>query len=124
MPQNRYEIECEQGSTFNLILNIQDSNTNLINLNSYSASMQIKSSYGNTTLAESLSTANGEIVQGNTIGQYVLTLTPNRTANLYVNLKDGGFPPKKTYVYDMNLQDNQGNVTKIIFGQLTVYGQV
>lgn len=114
----------QQGATFTLLLNIQNANTGLINLNSYAASMQIRKDYASNTVIESLSTANGEIVEGNTLGQYVFTLPAARTAAVQVNLREGGSPPKQVFVYDCSLQDGQGNVQKIIWGNINFYAQV
>ena len=122
--QNQYDITMQQGATFQLVLNIQNANAAAINLNSYSASMQIRHRYDSNTAVESLSTANGEITQGANTGQYVFKLIDSRTAAVYVDLKKGGFPPKTNYVYDVSLTDGQGIVSKIIWGNIEFYGQV
>lgn len=119
---NRFDVDAQQGATFQLQLNVQDANTNPINLNNYAAVLQIRTSYANTTLTEQLSTSNGEIQVANA-GTYILTLPANRTANIYVDLCNG-IPPKTVYVYDMNITSNTGITTKIIYGNINVYGAV
>ena len=79
---NRNDLEMQQGSTFQLQLLIQDANTNPIDMTYYSALMSIKTDYANTVLAESLSTANSEIVMGSNTGILNLMLPANRTANV------------------------------------------
>lgn len=120
---NRNDLEMQQGSTFQLQLLIQDANTNPIDMTYYSALMSIKTDYVNTVLAESLSTANSEIVMGSNTGILNLMLPANRTANVYVDLSKG-FPPKTNYVYDVSLTSNTGITTKIMYGNIAFYGQV
>jgi len=120
---NRNDLEMQQGATFQLQLLVQDANTNPINMTTYSALMLIKTDYANATLTESLSTANSEIVTGSNTGILNLTLSAARTANVFVDLTKG-FPPKSNYVYDVAITSNTGLVTKIMYGNITFYGQV
>ena len=124
MQQNRYDLEMIQGATFQLQLYITDANTNPIDLTTYSALMELRPCYGSNTITDQLSTANSEILIGSNAGIYQLTLPAVRTANLPVDFCRGGFPPKEMYVYDFNLTSNTGIVTKIIYGNVSVYGQV
>jgi len=122
MLQNRFDLDMQQGATFQLQLIVQDANSNAVNLNGYSALMEIRSSYSNNTIAEKLSVANGEItLVGNNMYQLVLPAT--RTANVYVDLNNG-IPPKSMYVYDLGITDPYGVVTKIMYGSINFYGQV
>ena len=123
MLQNKYDLQMQQGATFQLQLYVTDSNTNPIDLSTYSSNLEIRKCYGSNTVVESLSTANSEIVLGTNTGIYELTLPASRTANINVCLSDN-IPPNTRYVYDMNLQTNTGIVTKIIWGFVDVYGQV
>ena len=123
MSDNRYNIEMHQGSTYELQLIIKNANNTLKNLVSYSASMQIRPNYPSNTITESLTTSNGEIVINTTSSSVNLLLDHTRTANIYVDLNNG-MPPKTKYVYDLELTDGDGKVSKIIFGDVIVYGQV
>ena len=120
---NRNDLDMQQGATFQLQLVIQDANTNPINLSTYSAVMAIKTDYANTTLAEQLSTANSEIQMGSNTGVYNLELSAARTANVYVDLTNG-VPPHSNYVYDVVITDGTGLATKIMYGNISMYGQV
>jgi hypothetical protein len=33
-------------------------------------------------------------------------------------------PPRSVYVYDLELTDNEGKVSKLLYGDVTVYGEV
>lgn len=123
MPENRYNIEMSQGSTFELFLTIKESNGALKDLSDYSAAMQIRSSYSTNTVTESLSTSNGEIVINTSSSSINLKLPAQRTANIKVDMSNGN-PPRSKYVYDLELTDDSGNVSKLIFGDVTVYGEV
>ena len=35
-----------------------------------------------------------------------------------------GKPPKTTYVYDLELIDGDGRVSKLLYGDVNVYGEV
>lgn len=121
MLYNRNDLDFQQGETFQLKLNIQNANNWPVNLSSYSAVMQIRSSYDSNTILESLSTTNGEITVVNNY-TYQLKLPATRTAN--VSTKGAlGYPPKVTYVYDMSITSNN-ITTKIMFGQVNFYSQV
>jgi len=122
MPINRNDLNFQQGETFQLLLNIQSGNTVTVDLSGYSAALQIRSSYSNNTVIESLSTANGEIQVAN-LGYYALTLPASRTANVSTN-NATGYPPKVIYYYDMTITSNTGISTKIMYGQVNFYSQV
>ena len=124
MKPTRFPFDITQGSTFQYMLNLTDANSNPLPLQNYSGVMTIKTSYANTNVYDSLTTSNGEITIANA-GIYMLQLSANRTANLYVNLQNNGSNPKTTYVYDFTLTNNSANVAyKILYGPLNVYGQV
>jgi hypothetical protein len=125
MPDNKYNIEFFQGSTFSLNLTVKNSNGSLKDLSSHSARMQIRQSYGSGSATESLTTSNGEIVINTTTSTMSLVLSAERTANIYVDLNGSGSPPKTKYVYDIELVNNSDNsVSKLLFGDVMVYGEV
>lgn len=123
MPQNNYNIELNQGDTFSLNLTVKNPSGSLKNLTSHTARMQMRPSYSSNTVTESLSTANGEISINTTSSTVSLTLSAARTAAITVDM-DNGFPPRTKYVYDLELIDGSSAVTKLIYGEVTVYGEV
>lgn len=67
-----YHIEIEQGGDFDLALTYKDSSGLVIDLSSgYTAKMNIKESYLDTSTIDSLTTASGEITLSNGIGATV-----------------------------------------------------
>lgn len=124
MEDNRYNITMWQGSTFNLVITVQDADGNAQNLTSYSARMQIRPSYDSGAITESLTTANGEITITAANGNVALALSATRTANIYVDRLGSTKPPKTTYVYDLELIDNANTVTKLLYGDVIVLAEV
>jgi hypothetical protein len=122
--QNKYNIEVWQGSTFGLTVTVQDSSGAVQNLANYSARMQIRQNYDSGSVTESLSTANGEIVITAAEGNVALELAASRTANIFVDLTSTSRPPKTTYVYDVELIAANNTVSKLLWGDFTVYGEV
>lgn len=124
MPDNKYNIEFFQGSTFNLNLTVKNSNGTLKDLTSHTARMQIRPTYNSSTVAESLTTSNGEITINTSNSVLSLELSASRTANITVDLNSGNFPPRSKYVYDLELIDSDSKVSKLLFGEVTIYGEV
>jgi len=122
MPTNRNDLNFQQGETFQLALNIQNANNMNIDFSTYSAAMQLRQSYTNNIVVESMSTANSEIMVAN-LGWYAITLPASRTAAVSTN-GAVGYPPKVIYVYDLTLTSNTGISTKIMYGQVNFYSQV
>lgn len=121
---NRYNLTMWQGSTFGLLITVKTANGSIQNLSNYSARMQIRSDYASGATAESLTTSNGEITVEGANGNLVLSLSATRTANIFVDLLSGTKPPKSVYVYDLELIDSANNVTKLLYGDVNVYGEV
>lgn len=118
----------QQGTTFQLQINVVDNNNQPIDLTGYSASMQIRSSYSNSNYVESLSSSNGEItfaLSPNSSNNVMnLQLPANRTANVFVCLTNPGNPPKSMFVYDLSLSSPISVTTKILYGNINFYAQV
>lgn len=124
MLENKYDIIMTQGSTYELLLVVKDAAGNNKNLSNYSARMQMRPSYSSTTVVENLSTANGDIIINTTDSTIRVVLSAERTANIKVDLKGLKKPPYSTYVYDLETIDGNDNVSKLIYGDVTVYGEV
>ena len=123
MPQNHYNIELNQGDTLSLNLTVKESNGSLKSLTGYTAAMQLRPSYDSNTITESLSTANGEISINTTSSTVSLNLSATRTAGIKVDM-NAGMPPRTRYVYDLELSDADDNVSKLMYGEVIVYGEV
>jgi hypothetical protein len=120
---NKYNITIWQGSTFGLTITVNDASGAASNLTNYSASMQIRPSYDSGAIKESLNTSNGEITIDGANGNLILQLAATRTANIPVNMLNGR-PPKTIYVYDLEISSSSNVVSKILYGDAVVYGEV
>jgi hypothetical protein len=120
----RYNLCIWQGETFGLTVTVKDINGNVSNITGYSARMQIREAYDSPTATETLTTANGEITITGAEGNVAIELAATRTANIYVDLTGPGRPPKKTYVYDLELIDTANVVSKLLYGDALVYAEV
>lgn len=108
----RYDIQCDQGSTWNLRLTYKDSNDAAINLTGYTARMQIRPRLESSTVTASLTSGSG-ITLGGAAGTVDLTLTAVQTAVITAG----------SYVYDVELV-NGGTVDRIIEGAFVVRREV
>jgi hypothetical protein len=108
-----YDITCEQGATFQRILTWKDSDGDPINLNGYTAAMQVRDgACGQTKILEA-TTGNSKIVLGGALGTITITVSATDTAAL----------PVGEFVYDLELNQS-GTVTRLIQGSFTVSREV
>lgn len=94
----------DQGATYATKLNITDTNGAPVDLTGYTAAAQIRKHYTSSN-AVSFSVA----VTADT-GAVVLQLSANATANLYAG----------RYVYDVELTDGAGRISRIVEGIVTI----
>ena len=103
------EIQIEAGATFSTEITVSEADGTPKNLANYTARSQLRKSYYSTTATDftvSISdSANGTITMG---------ISAANTANI----KAG------RYVYDVEIQNNQGTVTRIFEGIATVLPNV
>lgn len=133
MLQNKYNISIFQGSTFALSIVLKNADGSLKDLVGYDARMHIRSSFDSTIIAESLSTANGEITINTPTAEIHLELPAGRTANIPVDLtnvrtvkikaNETAKLPVTTYVYDLEIFEAT-QVQKVLYGEISVYGEV
>jgi len=57
------------------------------------------------------------------LGKVNITLAAERTAAIKVDLT-AKRPPKSMYVYDLEMTDDTGKKQKLLYGDVTVYGEV
>jgi len=124
MLNNKYNITIIQGDDFGLTLTVKDVNNVEKDLTSYTARMHIRSTYKSNTIIENLSTSNGEIVIFGANGVISLEIPAVRTAAIPVSLNSSDRPPKEKYVYDLELIDSDSKVSKLIYGDAIIYGEV
>lgn len=116
-PAGLHNFLCNQGATFRRTLTWTDSAKKAIDLTSYTARMQVRSSVESSTTIIELTTANSRITLGTTTetkGQVTLLLSATTTA---------GLTPGQ-YVYDLELVSAGGEVTRLVEGNFVVKAEV
>lgn len=124
MLENRYDISMQQGTTYELLLGVKNSDGSNKDLSSSSATMQIRPNYASATVTDTLSTSSGEINIYTSNSIIHVELSAARTANIKVDLNSNKIPPFSKYVYDLEFTDSAGKSSKLIYGEVTVYGEV
>ena len=123
---SKYNLSTWQGSTWGIRIIMKNQDGTIQDLTGYSVRMQIRASYRSSTAEESLTSDNNstDISIDASTGTITFQLSAARTAAMSVDLSSGSKPPKTVYVYDIELQDSAGVVSKILYGDFTVYGEV
>jgi hypothetical protein len=109
-----YDLEIEQGETFNPVLTWTDSTGALVNVTGYTARMQIRRSADATAALLELTTANGRITLGGVAGTITFSVSATDTAAL----------PSGIFRYDLELVSSGGVVTKLLKGDVVVSQEI
>lgn len=110
-----YDVTIDQGSTWFINFLYKDTNGNAVNLTGYTAALQIRETYASTTTLLSLtsSPAAGITITAGT-GTIAVTATAVQTAAI----------PTGVYVYDCEITDGTGVVTRIVQGDAYISPEV
>jgi len=108
-----YNLNVDAGSTYNLAVQWKDGSGNPYNISGYTGRMQIRRNINSDTFQVDLTTENGgiEIIDA-AAGSFKVVITPTQTASLLNG------------VYDLEIQDGSGNVTRLLQGSVTVNPEV
>lgn len=125
MNAGTHTFTCQQGDTFERILELHQNTENGVSLDltDFSARMQIRDGIEGAVVAE-LTSADGSIQVEGEEGRLRLVMLPAATAALAVECDPGMFPPVKNYVYDLEIISPTGVVTTILRGYFSVIGGV
>jgi hypothetical protein len=82
MLAGKYNIVCDQGSTFTRTLEIKTAEGTVFSLVGYTARMEVRRTLDTSTTIVSLTTANGRITINGALGTITLALTAVETAAL------------------------------------------
>lgn len=107
MPAAKLNLQVEQNATYKKRFIWRDKNRRAINLQSYTALMQIRSDYNSTAIAYELSTENGriELTSGGVVD---LTIPASATKTMQAG------------VYDVLLIAPDGTSTRLVEGKIVV----
>ena len=119
-----YNITVEQGSTFVRLLSIEQPDIANdptgetfipFDLSGYTARMQIRRTIESDTAMISLTTENGgiDVIPETAVNEIKLLITAANTATLATS-----------GVYDLEIIDNLGNVSKVVRGDMTLIPEV
>jgi hypothetical protein len=109
-----YNLTIYQGATFRQSIIWRNADSTPIDLTGYTARMQIRKSVRATTTEADMTTENSGIVISALTGEIELNLTAVQTAA--IDIQDG--------VYDLELIDADGTVTRLMEGSVTVSPEV
>jgi hypothetical protein len=108
----KYNLVCEQATTFNFLFSINNSNT-LLNLTGYTGVMTVRPFLGATTTTVVASTDNGRMTLGGVAG----------TVTVLIDATTTGAIGSGRYVYDLVLTTGS-TVTRYLEGKFIVTGAV
>ena len=111
---NSFDLTINQGATFELTVTWKDSAGTAINLTGYSARMQVRETYSSSTSIVSLTNGAG-ITLGGAAGTIAIVISATTTAALTAPFSG---------VYDLELVNAGGVVTRLLQGAATVTPEV
>ena len=114
MLAGKYNIVCDQGSTFTRTLEIKTAEGTIFSLTGYTARMEVRRTLESSTTLISLTSANGRAVINGAQGSITLTLTAVETAAI-----------TQSGVYDLEIVHTaSGAVHKVVRGEFRLEKEV
>ena len=118
-----YNINVEQGASWTLDLTWKDDAGTPIDLTGYSARMMVRSAYSGIAVL-TLTSADGDIVLGGALGTIQITATADQTTAIEIDYKSlvvADSKPAQAMVYDIEMIDTDGIVTRILQGVANIF---
>ena len=109
MAAGTYNFILEQGATFNRILTLKENNS-AMNLTNYTVASKMRSTHDSSTVAGTFTCT----ISDATGGEITMQMTNSTTANIEEGM----------YVYDIEITNSAGTVTRILEGTVTVNPEV
>ena len=113
MSATKQDLLIEKGATFNLVVTWRDEDNVLVNLTDYTARMQIRETIDSATPIVDLTDGDG-ITLGGTSGTITITIDDAVTSAIVESIG----------VYDLELEDDSGFVTRLREGTVEFKGEV
>lgn len=111
---NVYDIIADQGATFLRSVALKSSAKNPVTLANYTGRMQIRETVSSTSIIEDQTTANGRLTINANAGTIQILIPPADMEAITPGI----------YVYDLELEDADGDVTRVVHGKFTVRAEV
>jgi hypothetical protein len=112
MALSTYDISAEQGSDYLATITYKNSSGVLVNLTGYTARMQVRRTLSSDDAYLRLTSAGG-LALGGAAGTIGITISAAAMETV----------PSGSYVYDLEIIDTNGKVTKILKGDFEVAGE-
>jgi hypothetical protein len=109
MAAGTYNFTLEQGATFNRILTLQE-NSAAMNLSGYSVASKFRSTHDSGTVAGTFTCT----ISDASNGKITMTMTNSTTSGIEEGM----------YVYDLEITNSAGTVTRVLQGSITVTPEV
>lgn len=122
MAAAKFNINIEQGATFELNCTMRDSNNALVDLTGWTFSGKIKE-----TLASQNAVANFSFTianQGTDPGEFLISLSAAVTAAIPVSLRPGADRPITQYFYDIEATKPDSKIDRMFEGKAFVSPEV
>jgi len=111
MAAGTYNIEIEQGASFSRTITYQDSAGSAVDITGYTIRMQARETVNSSTAYIDINTTDGGVVITDAAaGEFKLTLTAAQTSAITV----------ERGVYDLEVVDVSGNVTRLLQGSVVL----
>lgn len=110
----RYDMTCLKGATFEEILTWKDANRDPVDLSGYTARMQVRLTARAPEVLIGLTTENGRIQLGGANGTVTLKIAASDTVTF----------PSTPHAYDLELEDSDGRVTRLVEGIFNIKSNV
>lgn len=122
-----YDIQVEQGADWSISLIWKDDTGTPVNLTGYTARLQIRKAFKETSTKLDLTSAAGAIVLGGSAGTVMVNATAAQTSGISLDYqllfwKDG--KQTQSMVYDLILTDSSSRVTRLLQGAAFIYPEV
>ena len=109
MAAGTYNFILEQGATFNRILTVKENNS-AMNLTNYTVASKMRSTHDSGTVAGTFTCT----ISDATGGEITMQMTNSPTAAIEEGI----------YVYDLEITNSAGTVTRLMEGNITVNPEV
>lgn len=111
---NVYDIIADQGATFLRTISLKSSKKLPVALTNYTGRMHIRETVSATEIIETQTTENGRITIGASAGTVSILIPPTDMEEITPG----------TYVYDVEIESPDGEVTRVVNGKFTVRAEV
>ena len=116
-----YNFTIEQGTTFKRTFKYKDSTGTAISLESHAIRMQVRKTVESSTVELSITETSGN---GTPATVFDVSTTNTNEFDLIISKEDTAAMSFNTAVYDIEIQDASGNVTRLLQGKIKLSKEV